>query len=463
MNNTLVIHVGMMKTGTTALQQYLYNNAYQLENYGWSYPVIGNYMPNEDSCFDIKSRSGNGHFLYDERQIIDTESENWNKGWETILTCLEDKNVIVSSELIMLEETERFLRYAAEKYHHIKVLIYLRRQDRWAESCYNESVKTNRTFERIEEWTFIEEKAHYLPQLNMLSEIVGKENLIVRVYEKQQLVGGDIVMDFLSVLGIPIEGNIKQREMINPSIRGNYFEIKRLINSVHGAESFFRNGNGSNILNWDMDLEFADICWKLSQAFEQNNEECGFFTPEERKEYLGKYSVENEEIAKRYLNRENGVLFYDDRMDYPMYRTNQYGSFEADMIHVFSAMIYEQNWKFQEMIHKMRDEIFEKILIKDIVHKIQDRKLLFFGAGCRCRELMKRIGDISVALIADNDMAKDGMVLNEVPVRYAQAISEWSEYFVVVTCEKVTEIERQLCGYGLRIGEDYLLARAYGV
>ena len=40
MNHTLVIHIGMPKTGSTALQYFLYLNRDKLERHGWCYPLL---------------------------------------------------------------------------------------------------------------------------------------------------------------------------------------------------------------------------------------------------------------------------------------------------------------------------------------------------------------------------------------------------------------------------------------
>lgn len=461
MSNTLLIHIGMMKTGTTALQKYLFENADVLESHGWIYPILDSNTASDKKFNDIRERGGNGHFLYGASQIIDTKSRNWNHGWEIILSDLKHKNVILSSELITIEDPEIFLKCALEKYNNIKVLIYLRRQDRWIESCYNENVKTNHLFGGIKEYIDSEKKAHYLQQLDLISRIVGKENLIVRVYEKQQLVNKDIVADFLSVLAIQTENEFQDKCFINPSLRGNYFQIKRFINSIYGAKEYFEES--ANMFNWDMDVDFANVCWSLSRSIHQEKGEFGFFTPEERQEFLEKYTLENEQIAREYLHREDGVLFYDNRMDYPLYETGQYNSSEADIIRVFSTMLYYQNWKFQEMLNNIQKDILITMLMKDINQSLHNRKLLFFGAGFKCRELLGMLRDASVELIVDNDIQKDGTVLNMVTVHRVDSITDWHEYFVVVTCTQSEEIEKQLCRYGLKKGNDYIVVREYGL
>ena len=40
MEHTLLIHIGISKTGTSALQTFLYENMEKLEEYGWRYPDL---------------------------------------------------------------------------------------------------------------------------------------------------------------------------------------------------------------------------------------------------------------------------------------------------------------------------------------------------------------------------------------------------------------------------------------
>ena len=464
MNNTLLIHIGMPKTGTTALQHFLLDNTDILEKNGWSYPIIEGY-PTGSKEYSIIENGGNGFYIH--YACIRNDKTEWDKEMEAVLSCLENKNVILSCEGIANYEADKFIASVKERYGNVKVVIYLRRQDRAMESLYNEFVKHDNESTEFEVFidSHFEAKQYveYLLKLNAISQIIGKKNLIVRIYEKQQLIRGDIVADFLSVLGITLEEkDYEKRELINSSIGGNYFEIKRLINSVQGVSGIFANEDGS----WgdrDLQTDFYDVCRGLSQAFNGGSSEKGYFTADKRKEFLRKFALENEHIAREYLQRDDGILFYDTKMDYPMYAVNQHSDFEADMIRLFTAALYAQNRRVMSLYARKLKEISTKLMMRDVFHKRGERALLFFGAGYNCQRMLDIVGNIPNALIVDNDMAKRGTVLNGIQVVYAKDIINWKEYFVIVTCAKTEDIEKQLREIGLQKSEDYILAKEYAL
>ena len=44
-NKILLFHIGMPKTGTTAIQKFLYQNEKNLKAYGWCYPNLKEELP----------------------------------------------------------------------------------------------------------------------------------------------------------------------------------------------------------------------------------------------------------------------------------------------------------------------------------------------------------------------------------------------------------------------------------
>lgn len=457
-NNTLLIHIGMPKTGTSALQKFLFANASKLEKYGWAYPVLLDQKDINSERLMMIEQSGNGRDLYVEGVLNNHKSE-WNTGIEIISTHLKVRNVILSSEDISEYETDKFLEGVKEKCENVKVVIYLRRQDREIESIYNEHIKSAGEYNTFQEFITSDDSyktwVDYLSKLDTISRIVGKENLIVRIYEKQQLIGNDTVTDFLSVLGIPADKEEWIRSKgANLSVGGNYLEINRLINSAQSADHHFDS--------WDIKYDVRDICVELSSFFNQKKGEHGFFVPDERKKFLKKFARDNERIAREYLQREDGTLFYDERMDFAVYETNQYSEFEADIVRVFASLIFAQDRRTKNLIERKCGELSGKLLMKDILQKSEERQLLLFGKGYKCHKLFEAVENIPAALIADNDISKQGTTLNGVQVRYAKGITNWRKYFVVVTCEKTDEIEVQLHDYGLKKERDYILAKEYG-
>ncbi|MDE7431205.1 MAG: hypothetical protein K2N34_04730, partial [Lachnospiraceae bacterium] len=320
--NTLLIHIGTPKTGTTALQSFLLNNSSILEKYGWSYPILIDGEIGYWERYEVET-AGNGNKIYYDGIVNGMRSE-WDKGWDIVLRCLSNKNVILSEEAVYRRGVDAFLSNAKEKYDNIKVIVYLRRQDRFIESLYNQSIKGNIQYKTFEEFVdtdaVVDNFLDYEWKLDSISQIVGRENLIVRIYEKQQLIGNNTVTDFMSAIGIALDQDDWQRiQAKNTSLGGNYLEIKRLINSVLGNDNFGYEGEGiQGWTNWKVRTDFVNVCKALSNLFDQDKGEFGLFTIDKRKEFLEKFASGNERVARKYLHREDGILFYDDRMDYPV-------------------------------------------------------------------------------------------------------------------------------------------------
>lgn len=149
---------------------------------------------------------------------------------------------------------------------------------------------------------------------------------------------------------------MEKTKKINPSLEGNYIEIKRLINSVQGIEGLLEPDEW-----WEIQDDIFDSGIGFSHSYKGKNEH-GFFTMDQRKEFLGKFAAENEQIARDYLHREDSILFYDDIVDYPVYTMKQDNSFEADMIRIFTVMINAQ-WR---RLDRKSKEILGKILMKNV-------------------------------------------------------------------------------------------------
>ncbi len=446
--HTLLIHIGIRKTGSSALQAFLYENMEKLEEYGWCYPDFSQKLFGIPS---VAQRGINGGVFYKERGNLDTESENWIKGWELILKLLENKNVIISEERISIWNTSELLAAAKEKYDNIKVIIYLRRQDRAVESIWNQMVKNpvgcHQTFREFIHWNDGKECApyHYKKQLDEISEIIGKENLIVRVYEKSQLSGGCTESDFLSVLGIEPDWNEwnKNRD-INLRLDINYLEIKRILNSLQLIE-----GNETAL------QQYWTVFGELSHIFGDLKEEKGYFTFEERKEFLDQFVFENELIAKEYLLREDGILFFDDVKDIPIY-VSPCTPFEEEMIRSLGVLICRQGKEIQRLINR-ENNLAEKLLQNNVP---KGKKIILFGAGQKCIDLLFTL-KLPIVLIADNDKEKDGKSLKGIPIIYAKDIKNWSDFFVIITCVESEEIENQLENEGLKKEVGYVLAKEY--
>ena len=72
-----------------------------------------------------------------------------------------------------------------------------------------------------------------------------------------------------------------------------------------------------------------------------------YLSREKRKEILIQYSDENAMIARRYLNRNDGKLFFDDNIDYPLLTDYEVSKEETERIVEFAKLTAELSVRIQ--------------------------------------------------------------------------------------------------------------------
>lgn len=116
--NILLLHIGMPKTGTTALQHFFRKNDELLKEYGWEYPdtkkILDERFPTLNPIMYsppdfLQTRYvTNGSALFT-NWVFDTNSPQWNYLWEYLEKELENRNVILSNEDIYIQDTGRII------------------------------------------------------------------------------------------------------------------------------------------------------------------------------------------------------------------------------------------------------------------------------------------------------------------------------------------------------------------
>ncbi len=114
------------------------------------------------------------------------------------------KAMIFSHELMLLlrpREVARLLAMLRPLFGGIRVVAYIRRQDRLLLSLWGQRLKSY-----APEPDFFERqlaRRRYLSMLDTWSQAVGRENLIVRVFDKASFAQGNLQADFREAAGIP--------------------------------------------------------------------------------------------------------------------------------------------------------------------------------------------------------------------------------------------------------------------
>lgn len=320
---TVYISIGTPKTGTTSLQTFMRENEKLLERQGFSYPLLD---------IGLKSifRNRNGHFLVnylirnklEENQTLQTELNE--KGFKELEKVAQkfDK-IILSDEALWYRcnYRENFWKEMVDNFTAInckvKIIVYLRRQDQLVQSLWNQQVKmfqrrSRPLQESIENGAFNYFPMDYYKQLKKIEQYVGKENMIVRPYEKSQFKGGSLYDDYFGLLGVQLTDEFTYGKVAsNVGLDGNYIEIKKIINGVpeyREMEDFMARP----VLN--------------ASIYENGKNEhvkVSLFTRDEQIEYMNQYEESNRMVAAEYLGRKEQSLFLDDIEEMPVWKVNQ--------------------------------------------------------------------------------------------------------------------------------------------
>lgn len=355
---TLYLHIGTPKTGTSAIQDFLTNNEELLEKNGYCYKLMP-YKYTRDA-----SIKRNGHFLvgkiYDKNGKVDRQArkERIKEGMELVTQWFETlDSVILSDEGIWNAMAKREHKgilayvksYCVEHGFDLKIIVYVRSQDDYVLSWWRQRIRSG---SKLREWDYFVNHlpkkklvTDYYAHLNKIAQDVGKENLIVRRYEKGSFLGSNhtIFSDFLDAIGLEYTDDyIVEREYVNTSMENNYAEIKRILNNLLPDENQ-PFGRASRY--------FENIAIQCSNLENVKQYESSMFSDKELEEFLAKYEEGNRNIAKEFLG-EDGELFTRKTIELPKWeRTNPH---QYDDLVLFMGAAFLEH---QEQIDNLTKEI----------------------------------------------------------------------------------------------------------
>ncbi len=308
----LFIHIGTPKTGTSYLQRFLKKNAEKLKNKGIYYPCSPNklyYPPPEQHVSLISSITGHRVSWLDPKYHF-PNGEALKQLLED-LEFIEQDKVLISSEVFydVFVNKEMILKLKnAFSNFHVKIIVYLRRQDEYLLSYFQQNCKsgTETSFDFEKMFSYLEDNMNYYKRLTMWGDVIGKENIIVRPFEINQMKNRDLAHDFLSAIGINDISDFENVERINESISLEklffLMKLNKHLYSFSGNEDwntrFLHQKIREQIINMKNILEKGDIGQLLTK------EKRGFI--------LCKYYEGNKKIAQEFLGRQDGVLFKED-------------------------------------------------------------------------------------------------------------------------------------------------------
>jgi hypothetical protein len=275
MTRKLIIHIGSHKTGTSSIQHTLYKNKPALLKQGFT---LFNSGPDGH-----ERKSGNAltwvKFKLDRNYRIEGRVR---KKLPAALAA-EGDNVIISAEtfswIFSAKEINRLRNKLSPDFDDIKIVAYIRRQDMQAISQYQQASKHDafvaarfynggtRALPTYK--SYFQKYLNYHQRLGMWADAFGQNNLIIRIFESDQLVNGDAVDDFFQVTGLAKETSSTRRNQssgfektkVGHLVSAQQFPLPvwkaltrhlensgKLVPARHEAVSFYSNFQESNKL-----------------------------------------------------------------------------------------------------------------------------------------------------------------------------------------------------------------------
>jgi hypothetical protein len=304
----IYLHIGTTKTGSTSIQMLLQENRAVLRRKNIA---VYTFCRRERADVSCQMR---GLVAYLSLGLSSFRTAKKSVEWyHRFLQELKDESadrVIVSEECLWdvvgsWRKRRRFRQFIDDLrvFADVRVLVYLRRQDNFLMSAYQQNLKGGQlgglTCRR---WLLLssggKSRADYRRCLTWILSLIEKEHLTIRPFETAQFVQGDLLTDFLHNVGLNIDDGFSV-----PTIKRNPGLSPFLAEIIRCLGFFYTEQDPIRPLFW--------LKWTDGGKFFKKNMEHQFLSPRDRRRLMEKYQEGNRWIAKELLGREDGVLFKD--------------------------------------------------------------------------------------------------------------------------------------------------------
>jgi hypothetical protein len=297
----LYLHIGTEKTGSTTLQHFAHVNRKLLLKRGILYPrnqihsSLSGYAsavtmaPVASKFFDIDGPESLVRFR---ASLLETLHEQIvTSQCHTIWLTSERLSAYIRRQ----REIEKLAELTRSLADEVKIILYLREQADLFLSSYSSGIKSGRDADMNPPVTPGLYYYDYEKMISHWSGVFGDAAMIVRIFDRRSLTGGDIVKDFLGVIGIDDDAGFERKPDLNPRLDVRTLQFLRLFNRFvgqldPGRTSPLRGPISTVLANMSDGPAFtvpADVVTAIRAA----------------------YSSSNAAVARKWFGQDDGVLF----------------------------------------------------------------------------------------------------------------------------------------------------------
>ncbi|WP_439594712.1 tetratricopeptide repeat protein [Falsiroseomonas sp.] len=210
-----IVHIGQSKTGTSSIQRVLGGQRKALEQLGICYPLSPGWANHGMLPASLVPLSRLGHFnpaLWDGigaearlaqfRREFAAEMAALPAGTRLVILSAEQCGGLLGNQA----EIARLRDLLAPHASRIRIAIYLRRQDQHAASGYTQGLRVAgiRPPELPKLGPDRLPQYDYAKLLDDWAAVFGADAMMIRIFERAEMVHGDAVDDFLDLCGVPL-------------------------------------------------------------------------------------------------------------------------------------------------------------------------------------------------------------------------------------------------------------------
>ncbi|MFG5098553.1 hypothetical protein O8I71_07655 [Campylobacter lari] len=204
---TAYVHIGTMKTGTSSIQNFLYLNRSLLQKQNYYYPIS---IKNTGRLNDHNPFAHKFNTLLNKIDDLKILSRELKYLSNEIKMCSYNKIIISMENIQWLLNSQQKIKYFYDFlmciFDNIKIIIYLRDIAELFTSMCSQAIKDNTHLDYHFLYPYQNEKSKILSNYRQILQwwggVFDKENLIVRLFDRNEFYQGDLLKDFVYNIGL---------------------------------------------------------------------------------------------------------------------------------------------------------------------------------------------------------------------------------------------------------------------